>query len=164
MTREEIENYEPEKIQTMDDFVAFCGYHDSDFVYEWKEYGYKNNKRIDYDKPRLEMWVPFDKLDILTSQVLGNAYFEDGRYPEINLYDGGVYIGPDEVEEMLEWLEIEKPEEVFPFDVVCCSYPDLSTPEKVDAYFEKLKKLRADVNPADSADSDTSNAPATDAQ
>jgi hypothetical protein len=62
---------------------------------------------------------------------------------------------------MLEWLEIENPEEVFPFDVVCCSYPDLSTPEKVDAYFEKLKKLRADVNPSVSADSDTSNASTT---
>jgi hypothetical protein len=65
---------------------------------------------------------------------------------------------------MLEWLEIDKPEEVFPFAVVCCSYPDLSTPEKVDAYFEKLKKHSADVNPAvsaDSADSDTSNVTTT---
>lgn len=148
MTREEIENYEPEKIQTMDDFVAFCGYHDSDFCYEWKEYTYDKSgyKRINYDKPRLVMWVPFDKLDILTSQVLGNAYFEDGRYPDVNMYDGGVFIGPDEVEEMLDWLEIEKPEEVFPYSEVHSSYPDLSTPEKIDAYFEHFKKLSNEDN------------------
>ena len=144
MTREEIENYDKEKVRTMDDFVAFCGYHDSDFCYEWKEYTYERGgyKRIDYDRPRLELWVPFDELDMLTGQVLGNAYFEDGHFAEVSMYDGGVYIGPDEVEQMLEYLGIENPEEVFPYAETSCSYPDFSTQEKIDAYFKHLEELR----------------------
>jgi hypothetical protein len=88
--------------------------------------------------------VPFDKLDILTSQVLGNSYFEDGRYPRVNMYDGGVYISPDEVEEMLEWLGMDEEQilATFPKPETAGTYPDLSTEEKIDAYFKHLEELR----------------------
>lgn len=146
MTREDIENYEEKKVRTMDDFVAFCMYWDcNSFTYEWHDYGWEDNhKQIKYDRERLSFWVPFDKLDILTGQVLGNSYFEDGRYPQVNMYDGGVFISPDEVEEMLEWLDMDEEQilATFPKPETVSSYPDLSTEEKIDAYFKHLEELR----------------------
>ena len=150
MTREDIENCEEQKIRTMDDFVAYCSYWDHDFQYEWKDYTWDKSgyDRIDYGKSRLHMWVPFDRMNILTSQVIGSSYFEDGNYPEVEMYCGGIYIGPDLIENILEYLEMT-PEEinlVFPPEDIIYSHPELSSEEAIEQYFKKLGKLNNSTN------------------
>lgn len=147
MTRKDIENYETDKIKTLDDFVAFCCYNDTDFAYEWKSEVWSDEKKclVYPEKKPLYLWIPFDKLDILTSQVLGNSYFEDGHYPDVKMYDGGVLIDDqDEIEHMLQWCELYTDEEihaVFPDFEVTHSYPDLSSEESIDAYFKHLEEI-----------------------
>ena len=145
MTRKEIENCEEEKIRTLDDFVAYCSYWDHDFSYEWKDYGWDKSgrKQINYDRSRLHMWIPFERMSILTCQVIGSGYFEDGNYPDVNIYCGGVYFEPDVIEDILEYLELtdEEIDCIFPAAEIIHSYPDLSSEQAIDAYFKRLEEI-----------------------
>lgn len=147
MTRQEIENYDYDKIKSIDEFVAFCCYHDSDFSYEWKDEVWSDEKKswVKPEKEHLYLWIPFDKLDILTSQVLGHSYFEDGHYPTVTMYDGGILIDDqDEIDYMMDWCELYTQEDrlaVFPKPETTRTYPDLSTEESIDAYFKHLEEI-----------------------
>ena len=153
MTRKEIENSEEEKIRTMDDFVAYCSYWHHDFSYEWRDYDWDKSgyERTDYGKMRLHMWIPFEMMSILTTQVIGSSYFEDGNYPEVNMYCGGVYFGPDVIEDILEHLEMSEKdiELTFPVADIIYSYPDLTSEKAIDQYFRNLGKLEPENDDED---------------
>ena len=130
MTKEEIINYEPEKVESISDFIAFCSYHDSDFCYDWED-------------KKLRLWIPFDKLNILTHQVLSSDYFNDGHYPPVNMYDGGVRIDDqEEIKCILDWCELDTEEKVlavFPKHETYNSTYLLE--EEIDKYFKRLEEL-----------------------
>ena len=150
MTREQIENCEEDKIRTMSDFVAYCSYWDHDFTYEWKDTWWDKSgyNQIKYEKSRLHMWIPFDRLDILTSQVIGSSYFEDGNYQSVEMFCGGVFLGPDVIEDILEYLEMS-PEDIdltFPPEDIIYTYPELSSEEAIEKYLKKLSDMSSSEN------------------
>ena len=147
MTRQDIENYDYDKVESISDFIAFCCYHDSDFAYEWKDYVWDDTQKkyVTPEKEHLYLWIPFDKLDIFTHQVIGFDYFDDGHYPLVNMYDGGIRIDDqEEIKWLLDWCELDTEEKVlavFPKHETYDPTYLLSTEEAIDNYFKRLEEL-----------------------
>ena len=145
MTRKDIENYEDEKIKSLDDFVAFCCYHDSDFGYQWDtEYVWdeKHYRHLETGNKLLNIYIPFDKLDLFTEKVIGFDYFDDRNYPEVHLYWGGIcFDDQDEIKDLMDYFDIKDAHDVFPDSEEFLTRDDLSTEEGIDKYFKHLEEV-----------------------